>query len=540
MKTKKHFLILVGIALIGLFLRLYQIGNVPTTLYWDETAIGYDAYSIATTGHDMHGNPWWQAIFPSYGDYKLPFYIWLTALSIKIFGVSEAAVRLPSAILGTGLIFIVYLLGSQLFDRRTGLTTALIVSLSPWGVIFSRTGFEANAGVFFVTLAIVLLIYGLKKPYLLLLAGFAAGLGVYSYFSVRIIFLILGGLFLLYLLPKFRRKHIPWLMGGVFVFILLMVPIYQSPHYAASNQFRLSTDSLLNTDEHVLAQNEAREKAGNTLLSRAVYHRHWFFMFHLIKNIAAHVNLPYLFIWGDDNLRHGTGESGLFYLSLLPVFLYGTYRLCLKKPRLALVLATGIVATIIPAAIPLTVPHALRSLNGLPLYSLVIGWGLKEMFERKRRLALGILILITLETMLFWHDYSQHYPQRSYQAWQGGFDTLSEYIKDHYDEYDRFRISSNDGRMWLYPLFYMAFDPIEARKNSTNYTISSYGKITFEHIDEEMLYNYPLYTLMAIERQDFEALEVKPLVEDVITDHKGEPQFYLIKSSDNVRNDSID
>src|SRR3972149_8796774 len=94
---------LIGLGLIfflAVLLRFYQLGAVPVSLYWDETAMLVDARSVAATGRDMYGNSWLQAIYPSYGDYKLPVYIWLASLSVKVFGASEWALRLPSATAG--------------------------------------------------------------------------------------------------------------------------------------------------------------------------------------------------------------------------------------------------------------------------------------------------------------------------------------------------------------------------------------------------------------------------------------------------------
>ncbi|KKT97629.1 MAG: hypothetical protein UX00_C0008G0003 [Microgenomates group bacterium GW2011_GWB1_45_17] len=65
------------ILLIAAVLRLYKLGSIPVSMYIDEIAIGVDAKSIAQTGRDMHGHSWLTPMFLSYGDYKLPVYIWI-------------------------------------------------------------------------------------------------------------------------------------------------------------------------------------------------------------------------------------------------------------------------------------------------------------------------------------------------------------------------------------------------------------------------------------------------------------------------------
>src|SRR5438477_12751586 len=93
----------IFISLIVLFafvLRIVNLANVPSSLNWDEVSHGYNAYSILKTGKDEWGFAL-PTIFRAYGDYKLPVYIYVTAVSEFFFGLNEIAVRLPSVIAGT-------------------------------------------------------------------------------------------------------------------------------------------------------------------------------------------------------------------------------------------------------------------------------------------------------------------------------------------------------------------------------------------------------------------------------------------------------
>ena len=53
-KIKQAILVSL-IVLIAGFFRLYQLGDVPPSPDWDETALGYNAYSISKTGKDEYG-----------------------------------------------------------------------------------------------------------------------------------------------------------------------------------------------------------------------------------------------------------------------------------------------------------------------------------------------------------------------------------------------------------------------------------------------------------------------------------------------------
>ncbi|MCD8527481.1 hypothetical protein LRY65_04750 [Candidatus Woesebacteria bacterium] len=90
------WLTLFFLVTLAVLLRSIGFGQVPVSLYWDEMAIWNDARSIATTGLDLHGRSWFQPLFISYGDYKLPVYIWFVSFVSRFVDSAALAVRLPS------------------------------------------------------------------------------------------------------------------------------------------------------------------------------------------------------------------------------------------------------------------------------------------------------------------------------------------------------------------------------------------------------------------------------------------------------------
>jgi len=104
---KSNLILLAVIILIGAFLRFYHIDKSPPGLYIDEASIGYNAYTILTSGKDEYGETF-PLFFRSFGDYKPPVYIYMTAGSMALFGKNEFAVRFPSALLGSATIVVFY------------------------------------------------------------------------------------------------------------------------------------------------------------------------------------------------------------------------------------------------------------------------------------------------------------------------------------------------------------------------------------------------------------------------------------------------
>lgn len=81
---KKTKLLIIIIFLLGFFLRLYKIVDIPPGLNRDEAAIGYTAYSLLKTGKDEHGT-FLPVSLKSFGDWKLPLYPYVTVASVAVF-----------------------------------------------------------------------------------------------------------------------------------------------------------------------------------------------------------------------------------------------------------------------------------------------------------------------------------------------------------------------------------------------------------------------------------------------------------------------
>ena len=110
-------LVLAGIILAGLVLRL----AVPRGIWLDEAI---SIHQARLSLHDLFRNLY-------NGDREPPLYHLTLWLTIRAFGHGEFAVRLPSLIAGTLVIPVLYELGRELYDRRTGLIAAAFAAVSP-------------------------------------------------------------------------------------------------------------------------------------------------------------------------------------------------------------------------------------------------------------------------------------------------------------------------------------------------------------------------------------------------------------------------
>jgi len=117
-------LILGALVLVGLALRLAVNRGI-----WLDEAISIHQARLSL--NDLFANLY-------NGDRQPPLYHLTLWVTIRAFGDSEFAVRLPSLIAGTLVIPVLYELGRELYDRRTGLIAAGFAAVSPVLIWYSQ------------------------------------------------------------------------------------------------------------------------------------------------------------------------------------------------------------------------------------------------------------------------------------------------------------------------------------------------------------------------------------------------------------------
>ena len=121
-----HYVVLTAILLVGAYLRLTALNR--QSLWFDEIDVVIRAQR--PFGQVLH-------TFVVQGE-NGPLYDVLLAIWIRIAGISEIAVRLPSAVAGTLAIPLLYLLGRRVAGSTAGLLAAGLLAISPYHVWYSQ------------------------------------------------------------------------------------------------------------------------------------------------------------------------------------------------------------------------------------------------------------------------------------------------------------------------------------------------------------------------------------------------------------------
>ncbi|MEK7633521.1 MAG: glycosyltransferase family 39 protein [Patescibacteria group bacterium] len=149
MKLLKSYWPVLFLTLLFSFLIFYRIDWL-TLANWDEAWYGGIAREIAQTGNFMKMD-WNGKIYYHHP----PLGFMLMALSIKLFGITEFAVRFTSAFLGLGSIILIYLVGKKIFKSSlVGIASSLILGTSVWYLIRTRSGDLDSVFIFFYLLTI--------------------------------------------------------------------------------------------------------------------------------------------------------------------------------------------------------------------------------------------------------------------------------------------------------------------------------------------------------------------------------------------------
>jgi len=370
-----------------------------------------------------------------------------------------------------------------------------MLAILPWSLYFSRAGFEGHLASALVLWSLVFLFRLLSQKSTtaqkLFDFGFIVALSVaafYTYFSVRYVWPILFvGVCLLWVRQSIQNWK--WLIVALGIWILALMPMLNADFYAASNQLRLSTVNVMNQPDLPNQVNLWRERSGNTLWSRVLYNQKTFVALDLAKNITPFFSPQYLFDAGDPNLRHSTGYTGITWWATLPLMLLGAVYLWKQNRRVFAFLILWWLISIVPAAVPLTVPHSLRSINALPVIPLLSAAGIGVLLEKKnarnKMLLISIMSVMLVELSFAGLHYFSVYPKLSAQDWQDGYLQLGQYLGKLSKE-QRVIVNIDDERFYLYYLPYSQVPWSEIQQlPSIDFKRHQIGNIYFEQKMEE-------------------------------------------------------
>ncbi len=174
---------------IAVWTAVVMFGTIPfgDLSGYDDTAYTHEAKTMLQTGD------WWTMSLNGNPDFdKPPLFIWLLALSFKIFGATDFAAKVPGVLLGWATVVLVYFLAKEMLSyepenssagedaasRREWLPVLSMLSMATtqYFLKYSSHAMTDVPFTFFFTLAVYFYVRSRKNSYFLLAGGIATGL----------------------------------------------------------------------------------------------------------------------------------------------------------------------------------------------------------------------------------------------------------------------------------------------------------------------------------------------------------------------------
>ncbi len=172
--------VLAAALVVGALVRAWRFGALPSGMNQDEAAMAYDAYCLIHHGTDRLGIHL-PTMLVSWGSGMNPLASYVAAPFVGLLGLRPWTARLPFLLAGVASLPLFYTMLRETIDRRVARVGVALLAISPWHVMVSRWGLEANLFPFVFLLASVLLLCSTRRPSLLLAAAAAYAISLYAY-----------------------------------------------------------------------------------------------------------------------------------------------------------------------------------------------------------------------------------------------------------------------------------------------------------------------------------------------------------------------
>jgi len=486
MNRYKLSLLLLTIAFV-LFTRLWQINSLPP-LNRDEAAIGYNAYSLLATGRDEWGK-FLPLSFKSFGDYKMPGYIYATLLPVKIFGLTVFSTRFWSLVSGLAAIISFYFLSLFVFKnlqiikskkKPAALLAALALALNPWHFYFSRAAFEANLNLTLFLVGLTTFFYGFSKRWLLSLSGLSFGLMFYTY-SSSFIFL---PLLLVLLVINFRKDLVKkgsrsaklniYILIGLVIFSALTLhaawSVWQVSK-AKKNITIFSDPGILDNFNKIRSQAFAR----SPIWARTWLNKPFFYSRILATNYLSTFSPNFLILNAGSHPWHQIPKMGNFYWTDLVFILLGLGALVfLKNKKIKWLILAWLLISPLPSAITVDAPHATRMLQIVPIMVIVMAigyirlwtWLVKKSPAVKKTVLFLLAVFYILQAGRYFYLYTIDYPKSLPQTLMPGIEKAISWIDEQNNKSRLVVFSDPLDFPYIYVAFYAKISPDFFQKNA--------------------------------------------------------------------------
>lgn len=518
-KILKRNLLLFLIILLAFILRVFQLGTVPYGLHADEASFLVNTKAILQTGKDEDSSVL-PLSFSSIIDPKPALYSYFQAPCVWIFGQTTFASRLPSVFLGLGSILLAFLILKEFNQEKTGVVLTILLAVSPWHIIVSRSTQEVISSYFFLSFSILMLIKLLKDQKKVWIVWFfiSTVLSMYFYHSVKVI-LPLVAISYVFVWANFSKKK---LLQYKKIFLVTLLSFFLS-FFVISSKDRVMAIGLLSDDKifaSVVEQIYCASADVPQLLLRLYYNKPLSILKEFSAQYFSHLDPVFLFISSGEPKRYLIPNHGLLYIFEFIFFGSGIFfSLKNKSNKQNIFFILILLFSPIPAALTTHETPSIIRIFPLVLSLLYfVAVGIISLYERIR-FKLGYLFFVGFLYLFFfthfWIQYSVQ--QKRFQPWYRNdtYSRIAQEVKLIEDDYESIQTTNDLRPLYLYFVLedLISIDQLQKQphaRDSEEYSLGKYtfnrGSCQFDSIDEGVL--YIAETRCKDENRDFNELSI--------------------------------
>jgi hypothetical protein len=428
----------------------------------DEILTGYVGRFILQNGVDLYGNSWPLLYFNKFGDYYIIAPMYLKGLSTYLFGMTEFAVRFPSALFGALIIFPTFYICRLIFKRDLiGLFSAFFISIVPWHLVLSRASAEGIIGttIYFTALYYLLKVTVTEKYKNIFISTFLFLITYFIYHPFRVLAPITICIFLFFYHTFKNKKLFKTLLiiGGIF---LILTAYIGSTKWGSG---RLSQTSIfgglslvpIKTQEFIFD-----DGGQNVILTRIFHNKVLAYGKDYLRSYMDYFSPDFLFFKGTKALPYIVPDQGVLYIFFLILFIICIVPIKNKietNQRLLNFILAMLFVSASPAGLTLIEsPNIHRATNVVVFMCMFAGYGFyKSYFIKYKKISLGIILIpiMFLEIFLFSHQYMRHFDLATSMHRNDGYKNMIEYVLQNKGKYQKIYVPVS-GTTPLYYLFY--------------------------------------------------------------------------------------
>jgi len=398
----------IGGLLLAAVAAIYATGlsRAPIYLMHDEVNFALQGHAIADSGRDTNGRL--MPVYFSEAGFEAgrdPVPIYAMAATLLVLPLSEAAVRLPIALIGVLDVLLMWALARRIFaSELLGVLAALLLALTPGHFINARLALSILCPLPFMLAWLICAERFSAQPSrgASIGAGLALGLGIYSYLAAMVMMPVYLAISLATVWRDWRRPPARLIVLG---FVAALLPLV-AWHWWHPERFaevfavyRPAGEAPALSAPGVLGMLRDRLSVGWSFFDPDLW-----------------------FVSGSGRVTNSTRMAGLFPLAfavLLPVGVYATLRGRLGRlgPIVLIGCVSAPLATVLSGKLEVN-----RILFVLPFGVLIAAAGLAQLWEArgiKRAIGIGLVAVVCGQFAAVYVDYMGPYRERS-SAWFGG------------------------------------------------------------------------------------------------------------------------